>query len=553
MNSRETRPTFRIEAQRNVVLVRVVVRDSKGQAVGNLHKEDFKLLDNRKPQIITHFAVEVPLSKRPTGVTPGQQEMDTEAGTGKALAPSPPQRYLALYFDDVHMAFEDVARTRDAADHYLAGALQPGDRVGVFTSSGQTVLDFTDDRPKLREALSRLLPRPVVPMRENTCPEIFDYQAYLIVHQHDIYAIDIATEEAYHCYCENLPRIPPDCRGEARRQAETEAMQVLNSFETQSEYALRGLEQLARRIGVVPGQRSIVLVSPGFLTLTQESRVEEIVERALRSNVIINTLDAKGLFAVIPLGDASRRPMVLTRRPDLTGNKVQIQLNSMQRQSDVLAELAADTGGVFFHNSNDLDEGFRKVGALPEVYYVLAFSPQNLKLDGRFHSLKVNLASSGRLAVQARRGYFAPTKPLDATSQAKEEIEQALFSQDELNELPIDVHTQFFKLSGRDTRLSVLTHVDLRLIRFRKQEGRNRNNLTFVTGLFDRDGKYVTGKEKLLELRLRDGSLERLSQSGVTIRNSFDVEPGTYLVRQVVRDAEGGQISGLNRTVEIPF
>jgi hypothetical protein len=77
--------------------------------------------------------------------------------------------------------------------------------------------------------------------------------------------------------------------------------------------------------------------------------------------------------------------------------------------------------------------------------------------------------------------------------------------------------------------------------------------LTFVTALFDRDGKYMSSKEKTIEFHLRDESLEKLTQSGITAKTSFDLRPGTYLVRQVVRDAEGGQLSGLNRTVEIPY
>jgi hypothetical protein len=158
-----------------------------------------------------------------------------------------------------------------------------------------------------------------------------------------------------------------------------------------------------------------------------------------------------------------------------------------------------------------------------------------------------------RLTVQARRGYFAPRRAEDPGEREKEDIREAIYSSDELSEIPVDVHTQFFKVSERDARLSVLTHVDLRLMRFRKQEGRNLNKLKFVTVLFDRDGKYVTGTEKIVDFRLRDGSLQRLSSTGITTKTMFDVQPGTYLVRQVVREAEGGQISGLNRNVEIPF
>jgi hypothetical protein len=63
----------------------------------------------------------------------------------------------------------------------------------------------------------------------------------------------------------------------------------------------------------------------------------------------------------------------------------------------------------------------------------------------------------------------------------------------------------------------------------------------------------VSGHQRSLELRLRDDALEKYLQSGVTVRINFDVKPGTYLVRAIVRDSESGQISGLNRTVEIPY
>ena len=321
------------------------------------------------------------------------------------------------------------------------------------------------------------------------------------------------------------------------------AFRVLTQDESQSEYSFRELEQLVRRMGTLPGQRDVVFVSPGFLTETQKYTISQIVDRALRDKVIINSLDSKGLFAPVPLGDASKRPLVVPGRPDLEGHKVQNQLASYERDADVLAQLAYDTGGVFFHNSNDYDEGFRKVGALVETYYILGFSPQNLKFDGRFHSLKVSLT------LQARRGYFAPKKAQDAASQEKEDLEQAVFSQDELNGLPVDVHTQFFKLSESQTKLSIIAHLDLRLVRFRKEQGRNVNNLTFVTAIFDRDGKYVTAQEKRVEFHLLDGSLDKVSRSGITAKTSFDVRPGTYMVREVVRDSEGGQISGLNRTV----
>jgi len=553
LTTQERDPTFKVQVERNLVLVRAVVRDSNGRVVDNLRKEDFRLLDNGKPQVVSHFAVEVPATKL-RGLSNKQEEPpESENPTEETLAASTPDRFLAVFFDDVHMSFEDLSRTRTAAEHHLAVALQPGDRVGIFTSSGEHVLDFTDDRAKLHEALVRIVPRSVSPRRDGNCPEIFDYQAYLIVHQREPDSVDIATEEAYHCYYEGQGMTEQAALISSRSVAESEAVNALSAYQTESETVLRSLDAVVRHLSAMPGQRTIVLASPGFITLGEEQRVGTLVERALRANVVINSLDAKGLFAEVPFGDASQDPVVTPRRVDLTGKKQQLLIRRSEVAVEVLRNLAIDSGGVFFHNSNDLEEGFQKVGGLPEVYYILGFSPENLKFDGRFHNLKVNLNTREKYTVQARTGYYSPAKPADPASQAKEEIEQAIFSRDELNELPVEMHTQFFKLTNLDARLSVLTRLDLRFVQFRKESGRNLNNLTIVAALFDRDGKYVTGKEKRLEFRLLDGSLERLTRSGVVAKISFDVRPGTYMVRQVVRDSEGAQLSAINRTVEIPY
>jgi VWFA-related protein len=550
LTTHEAQPTFKLQVERNLVLVRVVARDGKGKAVSNLQKEDFRLFDNGKLQVITHFVMESPASKpAPQKDTAAERQLEGGTPTEPAEALSVPTRYTALFFDDVHASIEDLGHARDAADHYLAAALQPSDRVGVFTVSGQGSLDFTDDRARIHESLFRLRPRPIVPPRENPCPEILEYQAYQMVHEREPYAIEIATEETLSCRYNNDRRF----LNQAQNEAEGEAMRILNFSETESEADLRGLEELIRRLAILPGQRNIVMVSPGFMTESLKMRVEEIIDRALRSNVVVNTYDDKGLFAPIPLGDASKETHIVPNRPDLTGRKAQVELNGLSKAMDVLNDIALDTGGVFFHNSNDFDGGFRRVSALAEFYYVLGFSPRSLRYDGRYHSIKVRLVNSTPLTVQARRGYFAPRAAPDEVARAKEDIEQAVFSQDERNELPVEMHMQFFKTSGQEAKLSVLTHFDLRFIPFRKKEGRNLDNLTVVTALFDRDGKYLTASEKQLELRLRDASLERLARSGLNMKTSFDVKPGTYLVRQVVRDTEGGQLSGLSRTIEIPF
>lgn len=555
LSTQESEPTFKLQVERNLVLVRVVVRDGKGRAVKGLTRENFKLFDNGKLQTISQFTTETPASAASpeASAAAGAEEVRSES----ELSAAAPRRFLALYFDDVHMPFEEIARVRAAAERYLGSALRVGDRAGIFTASGQGIVDFTSDRPRLEEGLLRLQARPLLVREIHPCPPLFDYEAYLIVHERNAQALETATEQTLRCHnlqsLNSSPQVDAQARVEASAEAEAAAVQRVNQFENETEAVLRQLELLERRMAVLPGQRSIVLVSPGFLTLTQQVRQGELAERALRSKVIINTVDARGLYADLPLGDATQAPVVLPDRPDLMGQEQLFRITQAGRDADPLSGLAVDTGGVYFHNNNDFVQGFQETGNLPEVYYLLAFSPQPFKRDGRFHTLAVKLLVPGSFRVDARRGYFAPREERDAAAHAKEEIRQAIFSQDNLSEIPLEVHTQFYKRDEWNADLAVLARVDLRFIPFHKQDGLNLNQLTVVTVLFDRDGNYLAGKEKRIFFRMRDSTLEKLAQSGLSMRTSFDVKPGTYLVREVVEDAEGAHISGLTRTVEIPY
>src|SRR5260370_21983475 len=163
------------------------------------------------------------------------------------------------------------------------------------------------------------------------------------------------------------------------------------------------------------------------------------------------------------------------------------------------------------------------------------------------------MTNGKRFMVEARRGYVAPKHMVEPAEQAKQEIEEAVFSQDELHDLPVELHTQFFKASDAGAKLTVLTHVDLSQIRFRKADGRNWNNLTVVAALFDRNGNLITGSQKVVEMRLLDATLERMGHRGITLKTSLHVNPGADLVRLVVRDSEAELITAQNGAVEIPY
>jgi hypothetical protein len=265
--------------------------------------------------------------------------------------------------------------------------------------------------------------------------------------------------------------------------------------------------------------------------------------------VVINAIDARGLYTP-DMGDISSPPVYSQRT---AGYKSGYQLAAQSAQDEVLVALAEGTGGTFFHNRNDISEGLRQAGSSPEVSYVLGFSPQNLKIDGKFHTLKVTLTGKQKYSVQARRGYYAPKTAKDPAETARQEIQEAIFSQEEIRDMPVDLQTQFFKTDGTAAKLAVLTHFDVKGIHFRKADGRNLDSVTVATAIFDQNGNFITGGEKIIEMKLFDATYDRLSRNGFTVKSSFDVKPGTYMVRMVVRDAEGSEMAARNGAVVIPY
>jgi VWFA-related protein len=530
------------KARVNLVVVPVVVRDRQGKAIGSFKQEDFQLFDKGKPQYIARFSVEKRagrLNKAGAVAPPPSPDKPAENQPAVDL----PDRFIAYLFDDVHMQFGDLARSRDAAGRHIDKALLSTDRAAIYTTSGQTVQDFTDDKALLHEALAKLRVTPITGQGLRNCPNMTYYMADQIVNKNNATVLGAATQDVMSCMS-----LDPRQYQMAQQMAQQAAQSELPQGDHETRIAMGVIKDLVRRMAAMPGQRSIILVSGGFVTLMEHATDKtEIMDRAIRSNVLINALDARGLYTYMP--DIARQGT----NPVTEQVLQQMERETMSAQADVMAELASGTGATFFQNSNDLDAGFARLATAPEYYYVLAFSPQNLKMDGSFHNLKVTLRNVKDVNVSARTGYYAPRHTENAIETAKREIEEALFSREEMDDIPVELHTQFFK-SGEDAaRVSVIVKVDVKHLKFRKEADRNCNELTVVAGLFDRNGVYASGNQKRIEMRLKDETVEKRLDGGLTIRSSFDVKPGTYSVRLVVRDVEGQLMSARNGAVEIPY
>jgi VWFA-related protein len=571
VTSKETPVIFR--SGTNVVPVTVVVRDSKGHAVGNLNLEDFQLFDNGKPQMISKFAIETeaPESAAKPDAAPAPKESPASGATLADANPEGlPDRFVVYLFDDLHASLSDLVYTRDAAKRQIDSSFHALDRAAVYTTSGRQMQEFTSDRQKLHAALDGIGAGPAIAakaQRENSCPPVDYYMGDRIYNKHDLTVWKIATRDAMVCgslgpsdsvdlaaiqeadvsSCEISGSSDGVCK--AVKFAKESALAAVLKGDRDTEASLEMLRAVVSRMAAMPGQRNIVLISPGFLVL--DDRHDEqmaLTDRAIKAKVVIGGLDARGLYSQIQGGDASDRVLSASSITD----KIPYQASETLMQTDVIATLADGTGGTFYHGTNDFDEGFARVAATPEFRYVLAFSPTGMKLDGNFHTLKVNLKNHSGLELQVRKGYYAPKSSTDPADQAKQQIEEAFFSHDEVHDLPAVLQTQYFKLDNGDVTLSAVAKVDVKKLTFKKDGDRNRNDITVVTGVFDNDGNYVNGAQKVVEMRLLDETLDKRLASGISVKSNFAVHTGRYMVRMVVRDSEGQTMSAQSSLVDIP-
>lgn len=494
--------TLRTEVR--AVEVPVVVRDGRHRAVAGLTKDDFEVFDDGKKQAITAFSVQsFALRGEPS---------DAEG----SKSPSRP-RFLALCFDDLHLAPAALIPVKDAAERFVKTSLAPGDRAAVFTTAQSNHSEFTNDVPKLLEQIAKVTSAPLAASHDGVvadsgmCLHILPYEAYQIANHLDP-GDQVLHRKVAECSACSDPRSP--CH---ELVVTTAAEAVWAHVRSGTVSTVGVIDSLVDGMSKLPGQRMILLTSAGFLTGTLESDLDQLMTKALRAEVMINTLDPRGVSDVMP------------------------------NDSQGMAALASGTGGVFYHNQNDLEQGFQDLGQAPETVYMLSFAP-SAAADGRFHKLKVQMAGGKRYSIRARLGYVAAPAKAAAPAPPVSKIDSEVTASDTIADLPVSFTWEQWP---GPPGITMIAHLDISRLHFKPWQDRRTQRLTVVAVLMDSHGGFVAGKRSELELSFKNATFAQLEKTGFPAALTISAPPGSYTVRALAQDAMEGKLAAASAAVEI--
>lgn len=569
-----------IHSQARLVEVEIVVRDSRGKPLQGLTKDDFQVLDAGKKRETVAFSVETTT----TADAETGKRTETQPSGSVSVPPlsGPPQRTaegrsIALFFDDVNTPVGDLARAKIAASRFLREELSPGDAVAIFDSSAGEVARFTSDVNLLIASVRELQSHPRSSAGGiGSCPRIPPYQAYRISNG-DPSALQAAVLEDCNCpghdptQCLGIDSMPAYQLGSSMSggggvssgnnmggyaqdpssivsEVKTQASATWLQTKLISESTFTAIRACLRSVSTMPGKRMLLITSSGFISSESDPQEDAIVKEALRAAVVINAIDAKGLYAETP-GRPLNEPSEATKLSPLSMFYEASSLGErLESQDAAVARFTESTGGLFFRNNNDLNLGFYRLGVIPEVAYLVGFPPAD---DGNYHKLKIELKNKGADFVQARPGYFAPNGAAASQPDQTGVMDRAMADNEQSHAVPAAVTLRLAKTAANGRRLSLNIHVDARSLPFQHQKDVHVERLTFVAALYDLQGTFITGKEAEMDLALRPGSYEQLSNSGINAALSLEAPPGSYSLRSVIQESVEGKITAETRKVQI--
>jgi VWFA-related protein len=521
----EGQGNFTLTMKVQLVVESVVVKDKQGKPIHGLTAKDFSLTEDGNPQTIkicehqdlSKSAELLPESKA------GEEDIHIYKRLARTqIAPENPEkeryknrRLLALYFDMSAMRPADQMRAMGAAEQFIRTQMTTVDLVSImrYNSASVDILqDFTSDRNKLLSILQTM----IVGEGQDSAEDVDD-------------ASSADT-------------------GAAFGQDDSE----FNIFNTDRQ--LSALETAAKMLGQVAEKKSLIYFAGGLRLngVDNQAQLHATVDAAIKAGVSFWPIDARGLVAEAPLGDATQGSQ--GNAGIYTGAAANAVRTSFQFSQDTLYALAGDTGGKALFDSNDLDHGIVMAQDSISDYYVIGYYTTNANRDGKFRRVRISVSGDTEAKLEYRQGYYADKEFAKFTAVDKErQLEDALMLDDPITELSIAMEIDHFQLNRAEYFVPIVVKIPGRELALAKRGGAEHTLIDFVGEIKDLVGGItVTNVRDHANIKLSDATAAELAHRPIEYDAGFTLLPGKYSIKFLARDDETGRIGTFQTTFVIP-
>jgi VWFA-related protein len=517
--------TYKISVRSQLVVEAVTVKDKQGKSVQGLTAEDFTITEDGVPQKIRFCEHQtLPIAAEPLPRTPPSEENLTvyKRLTRTQITPEVTEkvkykdrRLLALYFDMSSMGSGDQLRALTAAEKFIRTQMTSVDLVSIMRYAGGSVdvlQDFTADRNRLLSILQTL----IVGEGQGSVDSIEDASS-----------ADV---------------------GAAFGQDDSE----FNVFNTDRQ--LSALQTAAHMLGELNEKKSLIYFASGLRLngVDNQAQLHATVDAAIRAGVSFWPIDARGLVASAPLGDATKGSP--GNAGMYSGAAAQAGAQGFQQSQDTLFSLAGDTGGKALLDYNDLDRGIVNAQQAISDYYILEYYTTNPALDGRFRRVKITVGKPAEAKLEYRQGYYAGKEFGKFNVADKErQLEDALMLDDPITELTIAMEINYFQLNRAEYFVPLVVKIPGRELALAKKGGADRTLIDFVGEIKDiYGGNTVSNVRDNVNIKLSDATAAELAHRPIEYDAGFTLLPGKYMIKFLARDDETGRIGTYQTNFTIP-
>ena len=517
--------TFIVDTK--LIVINVTVKDKAGRPIADLKKEDFQLLEDGVAQTITVFDRQdlsseplAPMSFAQRPQTIEERAAVTAPGTSvNTQAQRDPKRFqdrrlIGLFFDMTSMQPLEQARAQEAAVKWIQSQMTAADLVGVMTfgSKFKMVQEFTDDRDLLIQTVKSL-----------TLGDSSDLQGLAAT----------AADEG------------DDSGSFVADQTE------FNIFNTDRK--LTALEDAARKLSVYPEKKALIYFSSGVnkTGIENQSQLKATVNAAVRSNVSFYPVDARGLVAEAPGGDAS----VASPRGTgiLTGTSQAGRRATLNDSQETLSTLASDTGGKALLDSNDLTLGIRQAQEDIRSYYIIGYYSTNMATDGKYRRVQIKLARNTQAKLDYRKGYYAGKTFAKFTSADKErQLEEALTLGDPVSELPLALEVDYFRVAKDRYFIPISVKLPGSSIGYSKKGTNQTNSLDFIGQVRDSNGRLVGGVRDQITVKLNEANAAQIDRRYMQYDSGLTLASGNYSLTFLAREGLTGKMGTFETKFAVP-